>query len=356
MTGAGPVLVRTLQAIRGVPRAARPHPGQPRAPNRETMRVTARLKLISKLTAFAVASALLPGVPAVAADRYDPYTSAFATVVTAPGQLQSVQFTAAVGKADYLIVTSNPTSLTFDGNYPITPAGGCAHVAGDLTKVTCPHGEYSYYQLRINVADGDDTVLLRYDKYVDIAEVRGGSGNDVLSHTPAANSYVNVRLYGEAGNDQIEDRLIGLRRTLVDGGDGDDYLYCERTSGPQLSSMVGGGGADTFAGSCYVDYTARTTAVRVSVDDIADDGSPGEGDNVQTSIVGVLGGSGNDVLFSTVSAMLEGNGGADTLFGSDFDDILLAADGTGTDIVYAGYGHDKCKTDLGDTVAGCEQT
>ncbi|GHJ47113.1 hypothetical protein Cs7R123_44550 [Catellatospora sp. TT07R-123] len=73
-----------------------------------------------------------------------------------------------------------------------------------------------------------------------------------------------------------------------------------------------------------------------------------------SSVLGVLGGSGDDVLSTTVAARLVGNGGADWLIGSDFDDGIVAEDGAGGDLVLGGLGYDQCPVDAGDTVSGCE--
>ena len=106
--------------------------------------------------------------------------------------------------------------------------------------------------------------------------------------------------------------------------------------------------ADVFnggAGTDIADYSDRAPAVTVSIDGTANDGEPGERDNVKTDVENVTGGSGNDALLGGAPAnvlsggpghdSLDGEAGNDVLDGGDGDDIL--AGGAGTDIVtYAG--------------------
>lgn len=119
--------------------------------------------------------------------------------------------------------------------------------------------------------------------------------------------------------------------------------------------MNGGNGADTMSGKCAADYSDRSTPVNVTLDNTANDGGPGEGDNVWTSVYSVTGGSGNDVLSSPYGAAdLVGNAGNDMLFGSAYDDVLTG--GAGADFVDGFGGYDDCRggNDVLDTVIYCE--
>ncbi|WP_405097923.1 hypothetical protein [Micromonospora sp. NBC_01412] len=309
------------------------------------MRATARLTQISTLALLMVAATMLPGGAAGAVPTINP--NARAAVV----DQDTAKFTAAVGKTDYLVITNNSTMVMFDVNYPITPGPGCVNAAGDPTIAICYPTDVA--AVLAHVGDGNDTVVISTDIHVTDVEVHGGSGNDLLKNQPHK-SYLTVKLFGEAGDDYLVDHWWGEHESLLYGGDGDDHLSCPDPVSNGYSAMVGGNGADTFAGKCEVDYSDRTTHVNISVDGIANDGAPGEGDNVLTSVGGVLGGSGDDVLSSTVSALLIGNGGTDWLFGSDFNDTLWAYDGAGGDIVSGGYGNDSCSVDAGDSVSFCE--
>jgi len=155
----------------------------------------------------------------------------------------------------------------------------------------------------------------------DVENVSGGSGADTLVGDADANV-----LAGGAGNDTLA------------GGAGDDTLD-------------GGGGADVLGGGGGVDlatYAARTVAVAVDLDGVADDGQAGEGDNVGADVENVSGGSGADRLVGDADAnvlaggagndTLAGNGGNDTLGGGAGDDTLDG--GGGADALGGGSGAD----------------
>jgi glucose/arabinose dehydrogenase len=175
-----------------------------------------------------------------------------------------------------------------------------------------------------------------------------GEGDDVQAGVE--------RVYGGAGND----RLIGdASAQLLDGGPGADELYGMGgkdfldggTGGDVLS---GGDGADT------ADYAVRGARVVVTIGTGADDGAPGEADDVRSDIERVRGGSGDDDLTGSAAAdvlvggagadRLVGLGGSDTFDGGDGDDNLLAVDGV-TDTLACGAGADTIATDAQDIVA-----
>ena len=113
----------------------------------------------------------------------------------------------------------------------------------------------------------------------------------------------------------------GRRRSLF-GDEGDDLL-------------IGGTGTDGFdggAGTDIVSYEDRTAPVSVTLDNLSNDGAPGENEQVSDATVeGVRGGAGNDTLIgSAVPDRLEGGGGHDRLNGRGGGDVLLG--GTGEDI------------------------
>ena len=89
--------------------------------------------------------------------------------------------------------------------------------------------------------------------------IRGGIGSDVL--------------YGEEGDDTL------------DGGPGDDYLegipcWCEDeyiTHG--ADTYIGGGGSDSIT------YEGRSENLALSPDGVANDGAPGEGDNIGPDVL-----------------------------------------------------------------------
>ena len=135
--------------------------------------------------------------------------------------------------------------------------------------------------------------------------VHGGPGDDTISGSEAADV-----LHGGEGSD------------VLAGGGGADALWGESGA----DRLDGGAGADVLEGGPgfdTADYSARTSGVSVTVGSGADDGEPGEGDDVAASIEHVIGGSGDDVLVGDDSGeLLQGGPGADFLDGLGGDDVL----------------------------------
>lgn len=168
----------------------------------------------------------------------------------------------------------------------------------------------------------------------DIEMVVGGSANDTLTGSPADNVLVggpgDDTLTGGAGND------------LLDGGAGNDV-------------MNGGDGTDTAT------YANATAGVTVSLDGKANDGPPGEADNVDTE--NVIGSAHDDVLVGNAGRnslqggegddRLLGGKGADVLDGGAGDDIIQSLDGS-KDTVTCGDGQDGTVSDRRDVRSGCE--
>jgi Ca2+-binding RTX toxin-like protein len=110
--------------------------------------------------------------------------------------------------------------------------------------------------------------------------------------------------------------------------------------------------------------------VNVSLNESANDGGAGEGDNVPTTVERVIGGNGSDTLTgSGLANTLDGGGGGDTIRGQAGNDILIG--GTGADRLFGeadedalnlvdgvngndngdgGPGIDSATKDSGDTV------
>ena len=147
----------------------------------------------------------------------------------------------------------------------------------------------------------------------DVESVVGGSGDDTL----VGNSGVN-NLWGFSGNDSF------------DGGLGADLLW-------------GGSGVD------HVSYASRTADLSVSLDNVANDGEAGEGDNLY-DVDDVTGGAGADTLIgSALPNVLTGGPGRDVLTGLDGDDRLEARD-EGEDDLTCGNGADTVFGDWYDIV------
>jgi Ca2+-binding RTX toxin-like protein len=170
-------------------------------------------------------------------------------------------------------------------------------------------------------------------------EIHGGDGFDRVSYSDRTNP-VTVTLDGQPGDGEANenDNLFGDVES-VEGGAGKDTLV----GSDQLNELYGLGGDDKLdgrggpdkldggPGKDFADYSARTTDVRVSLDDAANDGAAGEGDNVTSTTEDVTTGTGNDTLIGSGAANeLRSGAGNDTLDGRLGADVLDAGDGTDT--------------------------
>ena len=194
----------------------------------------------------------------------------------------------------------------------------------------------------------DDGATDEQDNVVsDVESIEGSNAADVLTGSSAANS-----IKGHAGNDVISG---ALGNDALDGGAGDDRFW-EGTSTSGADTMIGGTGVDT------ADYSSRSAAVRVDLDNVADDGW-GETDNVRSDVENILGGRGADVLTGSAAVnrllggagndTITGGGGADYLHGGLDNDTLYAKDSV-VDTVVGDTGTDKAQRDASDSVSGVE--
>ncbi|MFQ5426054.1 MAG: calcium-binding protein, partial [Gaiellales bacterium] len=166
----------------------------------------------------------------------------------------------------------------------------------------------------------------------------GGTGLDTADYSdrsaPVTADLDGAADDGESGEgDRIEtdveslvggtgpDVLVGNNGdNILNGGAGDDTL----DGALGADSIVGGPGVDT------VEYVLRTEDLDVSLDDVADDGEAGEGDNVGSDVENVSAGAGDDVLLGSAAANL--------LVGGPGDDLLDG--GLGADVISGGIGVD----------------
>ena len=168
----------------------------------------------------------------------------------------------------------------------------------------------------------------------DVENIRGGSGHDVLW-----GNMLDNQLYGGPGNDVLQgfsgDDIMtgGPDRDSYRGDDGDDLFISDFEPD----------GRDTFDGGYGIDeveYWRRNDTVVVDNDGVADDGAPGEQDNVDTDVEWITGGWGDDTLTGDAgdneldgaggNDTLNGLGGNDRLIGSDDDDVLNGSTGDDT--------------------------
>lgn len=293
--------------------------------------------------------------------------SAVAATVTRDGG--TAIFTAADGEVNRLSITSESGDVVFQENGAAdisTTAAGCTQV--NPKRVSCTGVTNVIADLKdlddlVFNAGGASTVLI-----VPLV-ANGGTGDDVLFGGTANDTLLGDAgddfLIGDAGNDTLrggtgEDTLLGDEGTdSLFGDEGDD-------------SLIGGLGADDINGGTGFDAVsyfdkAANEPVTVTLDNQANDGTAGEGDNVRLDIEDIGGGDGNDTLSALNSPggnLISGGAGNDTIDpgigedavqGNDGDDTLNTRDGF-ADRVSCGNGNDTANVDQLDLVsADCER-
>ena len=215
----------------------------------------------------------------------------------------------------------------------------------------------SHYPITIDGRGGDD--LLK-DAANDPAgrTISGGAGNDTIEGYDG-----NDTLDGGDGNDTVNGNA---GNDVVRGGTGDDVVNGDNYKTPGADVIDGGPGNDQIDDWSIPDAPTHPQPT-VSLNGVADDGRPGEGDNVAgvekyTFHVNATF-TGTDaaeyVEVSQVSdgaSSLSGLGGNDVLKGGDSPDALDggAGDddlngGNGADVITGGPGKDQI---VGDATAG----
>ncbi|MFA6298157.1 MAG: hypothetical protein WC642_03260 [Nocardioides sp.] len=169
----------------------------------------------------------------------------------------------------------------------------------------------------------------------------GGAGNDSLGGNSG-----NDTLRGQDGNDAIAGNY---GNDVEDGGNGDDVIG-NFDDDQGADNMIGGPGIDKV---WFSDHSGGGMAL--SMDNVANDGTSGEGDNLHSDFEIVVGSPGADTISGTAAAdNLDGYWGADTIRGgagndridgNSDDDVLFGGDGD--DTVYGGGGNDQVTGDRG---------
>jgi Ca2+-binding RTX toxin-like protein len=190
-----------------------------------------------------------------------------------------------------------------------------------------------------STGDGSDNVLSgRGNDTVDL-----GGGDDGAGGGPGDDT-----LTGGDGNDSL---ASGPGEDTLEGGDGNDTLTgeCDGMPCPPEPGLAddvdGGAGFDLFRYETY----DPSVDVTITLDDTANDGIAGEGDNVRSTVEDV-------VVTGPGSATVTGAEAFNNITTSDGDDTVSVADGK-PDRVACGGGTDSVNADAGtvDTVApDCE--
>jgi Ca2+-binding RTX toxin-like protein len=228
----------------------------------------------------------------------------------------TLSFAAADGESNNVSVTLSGGNYTVtDSGASLTYVGGCS--GGSGAPVVCPSAGVT--ALTLDGRDLADTITV--GPGTANATISGGEGDDSLN--------------GGSGNDTLNG---GTDADRLDGGAGTDTANGD--SGDD--TFVTGAGADVFnggTGTDLADYSTSAASVTVTLDGTANDGAPGEGDNIKTDVENVTGGSGNDALVGgSVANVLIGGPGHDSLDGDAANDVLDG--GTGDDELTGGAGTD----------------
>ncbi|MDP9344095.1 MAG: hypothetical protein M3Q23_18780 [Actinomycetota bacterium] len=218
--------------------------------------------------------------------------------------------------------------------------------------------------------DGEVSLGECANVYPDVETATLGPGNDLFDATAAGK--VNNTVTANAGNDTIllgagnDEVSAGSGDDSIWGGDGNDYLFGGQGNDTEygeagndtLDDGYGPNGSDDLHGGTGIDtakYFFRPAAVRVTMDDVADDGdvATAEADNVHSDIEDALLTPGNDYADASAEGMvnnhLTGFGGNDTLAGGAGDDLLSG--GPGDDALDGGAGTDTCQGTADDTTS-----
>jgi Ca2+-binding RTX toxin-like protein len=280
-----------------------------------------------------------------------------------PGETNLVAYSQDYGQDGTISVGDIGASVTYPADRCTERNGNvvCAGVTGSIV---------------LDLGDGNDSAAQPAGQSIpNPVELRGGAGDDVLE-APLRGTAATV-LVGEAGSDKLRgaDQADELRggpgNDSLEGGAGADRLFGEegddeldgdtyKAASPDV--LDGGPGMDRVRG-----WTGPGTSdhppVRVTLDGVANDGRPGEGDDVSsierlTSHV-----SGTFALTDAddeidVYANLDGgpstittNGGRDAIRGANAAETIDA--GAGDDRISGGFGDDTITGGPGrDTIAG----
>jgi Ca2+-binding RTX toxin-like protein len=399
---------------------------------------TTRHTTVAALAAAAMGVAGLAAAPQAGAA---PPALPIAHVETTAGGLELVGTDAANALHGTWV---DATTVEVEDRKPVTTGGDCWHPdPADARRARCTVGPAPVLDVRLN--GGDDSVTLhgtgctwtlRLGPGDDVADSTdavcdgttvlgsdgtdtfrsgtsdeaydGGAGDDTVSYATGRSPVTGITVDAMAAGgdpvtedvlDEVED-VVGTRAddtitgsnvpNHLDGGGGDDVL-----SGGTASSgaddadvLVGGTGDDTIVGGPGVDtvsYRSHREGVTADLDDVADDGAPGEADAIGADVEHLVGSPWGDVLggddgpnfvwgdpcrsgFGCPEPVtggddtIEGGGGVDILRGGPGDDTIgggPAGDkllgGAGVDALDGGPGADGCDTGSGGgTETNCE--
>jgi len=158
--------------------------------------------------------------------------------------------------------------------------------------------------------------------------ILGGDGNDTIWGGEGADS-----IDGGSGIDSLRGRggadILRIGAGVAKGDGGADQLV---GFGP--ATLVGGSGGDVFRSEAnmqsaapLVSYLQSSTAVNATIDGKKNDGMPGENDDIQAGVGGIVGSRFNDTLVGSArDENFRGGDGTDDLFGGGGSDTADYSD------------------------------
>jgi hypothetical protein len=287
-------------------------------------------------------------------------------------------------EGDTLVVRGAPGELNYVSVGP-SDAPSLPLRIGDsasLTSDVCTSPFYGFVDcdmpsggVRVEAGDNND-VLNISDKLPSwlVVSLDGGPGDDVLRGAPF--TATTASLIGGPGNDKVfggvggetldggagDDELEGRGGPdTVRGGEGNDTLQADYFEEQSTDVIDGGPGIDQMSNNWVVSYGKVQPPITASIDGVANDGRPGENDNLTgveklyfNAEVNITGSDGPDeltVFNNDGPSTLVGRGGDDRISGFDLDDTIDG--GAGDDTIEGGYGHDTIVGGPGrDTING----
>ena len=243
------------------------------------------------------------------------------------------------------ISAQTATDVTYsvtDATSPTVPGAGCSGGGAPGGEVLC--------QLKISrPANCVRTICLDLGRKV-FLRIRLGDGDDSLaaSALPADDGGHGV-FETETQAGEGDDTVLGSTGTdRIDPGPGADRVEAGSGGDSTVAATAAPDGADHLdlgAGGDFISYTAALGGISISLDEIANDGAAGEGDNV-LGAEALYGGAGDDSLSGanqpeTASAWpesLNGGAGDDVIAGNEGDDFIRGD--AGSDRITGGPGDD----------------
>ena len=309
----------------------------------------------TRISLLLAAGALAPALAAPAV--------AGAATITWSGD--TLTYTAADGEANrtgpwYGVVDESKITISDATGITVTDATGgrCTPVA-DRFECDVPA------KMVFELGDGDDYMTWSDQRDV-VYEVDAGEGNDeVRGFSGSMTAGLRQTIDGGPGNDKVDgdlgDDVVrggpgndevdgGGGNDTAGGGDGDDTMLGDGYKAAGTDTIDGGAGFDRIA-DWVIPGNDVNPRVAISFDGVANDGRPGENDNLlgieklDASVSGIFTGSaGADDFFvraafnDSAPSTVDGGGGPDKLVGHDHEETI--AGGPGDDVIEGGLNDD----------------